>query len=131
MLDKMIPAGIEPALFWMSARCLRHWTTGPSMTADKSDSTVDDSASEASAVMTGFEPARTDRQSIMLPGYITSPFGVGRDGVEPPQSLDRWFTASLARQCMPTLVARRFNSRRRAQSDVQAADKQTLGHWCE
>ena len=26
-----------------------------------------------SAVMTGFEPARTDRQSIMLPGYITSP----------------------------------------------------------
>jgi hypothetical protein len=23
--------------------------------------------------MTGFEPARTDRQSIMLPGYITSP----------------------------------------------------------
>ena len=23
--------------------------------------------------MTGFEPARTDRQSAMLPGYITSP----------------------------------------------------------
>ena len=28
---------------------------------------------------------------------------VGRDGVEPPQSLDRWVTASLARQCTPTL----------------------------
>ena len=29
---------------------------------------------DSRAVTTGFEPARTDRQSIMLPGYITSPF---------------------------------------------------------
>ena len=58
-----------------------------------------------SAVMTGFEPARADRQSTMLPGYITSPYEVGRDGVEPPQSDDHWVTASLARQCMPTLVS--------------------------
>jgi hypothetical protein len=40
----------------------------------------------------------------MLPGYITSPHDVGRDGVEPPQSDDHWVTASSARQCMPTLV---------------------------
>lgn len=35
--------------------------------------------------------------------YSTTSRRVGRDGVEPPQSEDHWFTASLAHQCTPTL----------------------------
>ena len=35
--------------------------------------------------------------------HLAMLFRVGRDGVEPPQSEDRWVTASLAHQCTPTL----------------------------
>ena len=35
--------------------------------------------------------------------HLAMLFRVGRTGIEPPQSEDRWVTASLALQCTPTL----------------------------
>ena len=32
----MIPDGFEPSVFWMSPRCLRHWTTGSYSSRDRS-----------------------------------------------------------------------------------------------
>ena len=55
-------------------------------------------------------------------------FRVGRDGVEPPQSEDRWVTTSLAHLCTPTLEVTQAGFEP-AISTVRAWRPQPLVRW--